>query len=196
MALRSSDRTAFAVLRRSLALGLLVAFFGAASQWARAQELTPEQSASLKEVLERYGAAVRDNNTAAIFGLAPQGVLEQIAESAGASVEDMVASGEEVIDEQLSTLSDTDFSIDFDGRTPAVLPDGTLYVFVPTLITVRVPDGRLATLRSTVVAISDDDSWSVLQVDDGFLLGALENVWPGFPDVTFPQAEVVRMQDP
>ncbi len=164
------------------ALGLVLAFAGPTV----AAELTAEQNAAIAAKIEILDTGMRTSDMSQVMGLIPPKVLEKIASTNGITAEQLIAASQEQIAEALKTIKIESHGMDMAAAEATTLPDGTIYVLIPTETVIDMGANGKVRSKTTTVGLLDADTWYLMAIDIGPQVAILKEVYPALAGVEFP----------
>ena len=189
--------TAAGIARRlCVAVTMSMAIFaGVGTASVSARTVTAAETASLEQTVANFNAAMTANDFVTVAKVIPPKVLAFIAKSANVDVE---ALNKIIIEQMAKALADvkiTTFSMDLLTAEHRELADGTPYVLVPTETVIALPDGSKTRVKSSTLALLDENVWYLLRVSDAQQLQILRQVYPQFVGVEFPAGSMEAVED-
>lgn len=173
------------VARLAATLAILLAFAAP----ALGQEVSEAQKQALGDRIASFDTAMRANDVAGIMSVVPPPVLEKIAATYGASVEQVIEATQQQMDQIMADVTFESFSMDLAAAEYTTLPDGTIYALVPTetVIDLGKEYGGKMRAKSSTLALLDGETWYLIRVDDAQQVQMLKEVYPALVGIEFPQ---------
>ncbi len=171
---------------RSIVFALLVVI---AVVPARAEQLSGAEQASLDETRTRFVEALRDKKFDVIVDTIPPKVIEQIAATAGATAEQLLAELPKLIEQTMTTVTFGKAEIVTEGldASKAVL-EGVEYAwgFAPSTFEMTI-NGQKWRSTGHTLALLEAGKWYLVRTSEAQKVAILRKIYPFFASVEFPQ---------
>ena len=165
--------------RLILAVALISLSFGGVS----AKDAGPP---ALLKTVATFEKAMGADDFGTVIDMVPQKVFAQMAKELKVTPEKLASL---VADQMKTVLDDVTiiaFGMDTTDAEIAETKNGIAYTFLPTRTVVEVKETKVET-NSHTLALRDDETWSLVRIDDAAQLRVLRTVYPGFTEVDFPR---------
>jgi hypothetical protein len=160
-----------------------------------AQAFSPESIVALKDRIATFEKAMLSWEINGIVDIMPPKIKGYIMTRGNVTepqLKDAMAKQFATTAKDVTIMS---FIMDVDKADTKTLSDGTNYLLIPTLTKMDVKDyGKLLSTSSTL-AFVDGDKWYLLRVADQEQIQILNEVYPAFKDVTFPQEKTEDIKE-
>lgn len=178
---------------RMLAIALGVVF--ATATPAVAQNVSPEDRATVSARFEAVHGEVVGGDMSAAMDMLPPGVIEAMAARYGATPEQAREAARDVAASVMGEVQVVEYRVDMDGAEMKRTPDGARsYLIVPLHMTLRM-DGMTVRTLSPTLAFEVDDVWYVMNVEGAEQAAVLVEVYPEFRGVEFPKGTMEILED-
>lgn len=177
--------TRLAMIAMVMALGSGLAAAPALAQDAPTATLSAADRAGLDARIDQMNAMVEAGQYSAMIEFLPPKVLQTIADTYGATVEEATEASREMVDELMSQVTILAFDIDRAGAETFVTPDGSRQYVVLDLNMLMETQGIQIKAVSPNLAFKDDGVWYLMDVNDPAQAEILRQAYPEFDGVTF-----------
>ncbi len=177
--------TRLAMFAMVLALGSGLAAAPVLAQDAPKATLSAADRAGLDARIDQLNGIVEAGQFSAMIEFLPPKVLQTIADTYGATVEEAQNASREMVDELMSQVAILAFDIDRAGAQTFVTPDGSRQYVVLDLTMLMETQGIQIKAVSPNLAFMDEGIWYIMDVNDPAQANILREAYPEFEGVTF-----------
>jgi hypothetical protein len=132
-----------------------------------ARDLTTVEKASLAEIIERYNGLMKTQDWPAMVETTiPPRILNDMLKSSGATKEQLFKSIADIMAETMRKVTIQSYTIDLANADKRELGDGTPYVLIPTETIMSVDNSGRIAMRSSTLAMMDENEWYLMKVSD------------------------------
>jgi hypothetical protein len=173
------DPRRFGAALAALALLLLTAGF------AQARPVTEEERAALATRIATFEAAMRARDMGPVIGILPPRILAFLSQKSGAPVEAIKDAVAKQATDVFQAVTVHQFGMDLSKAESRELPNGTPYLLIPTTMVLEAPPLGKTETRSDTLAIMDEGTWYLLDLNGAPQLAIFTQVYPEFAGVSF-----------
>jgi len=174
-----------AMIAMVLALGSGLAAVPALAQEAPKATLSAVDRASLDARIDQMNAMAGAGQYSAMIEFLPPKVLETIADTFGATVEEAKEASRQAVDEVMSQVTIVEYGIDMAGAETFVTPDGSRPYVIFNLSMLMETQGIRIKAVSPNIAFMDEGVWYLMDPSDPVQTEFLRKAYPEFEGVTF-----------
>lgn len=160
----------------------LIALAGPTLAWTP----TAEQETALATRIDSFRAAFEKGDFEAIMAVLPDRLMDVISAQAGVSAEQIKSAMAEMMAQVMAEVELESYSMELDDAQYLTTDSGMQYVLVPTRTRLKVNDMRVEALGYTL-ALEDEGKLYLLRIDDANQITLLQQAYPDFAGVEFPQ---------
>lgn len=162
---------------------------------AVAQEPSADERVALQQRIDDYGAATIAMDAEGIMSALPPLVLQAIADSQGATIEQTIAATKEGLLATMEAVDIESFDLDLDSAEFATTADGLRYALIPTEVTMDFGQaGGRVRGTSTTLALFENGTWFLARVG-AEQIPLLRQVYPSLAAVEFKPETMERVAE-
>jgi hypothetical protein len=166
---------------KSALLGLAISLSA-----AHAQELSDEARTAMTARVDGFSESLAEGDMGAVFDYMPPKILAFLAQQSGTDEATLIEASKTQIAAAMATVTIDDFTMDVEGATYHMTPDGSLgYLLIPTVSLMTVEGVGRMKATSETLAFEDDGEWYLARVDDPGQAGIVQAAYPAFAGVVF-----------
>ena len=156
---------------------------------AEAREVTDEDRATVAALVEQVDTATEQGDFVAVMDVVPPAILTRMGEASGLSTDELRDAMRAGMEEVMAEVEIVSANMDLGSAETGETSSGRPYLVIPTE-TVMETGGQQVRSETNTLALEEGGQWYLARVDDETQIRILQDVFPDFAGVEFPEGSM------